>query len=590
MTPQRPTTNRSHAHHRPLKGSHNLPISGSKVVGAVSPRDSLQVTMHLRYRTDGQAVPTHAELAKSPFAKRHRLSAREFADRHGAHADDVARIQAFAHTHNLSVAEVHLAARMVVLSGTVSAVSAALGVALHHYEHAAGKYRSHTGPVYLPSELHDIVDLVTGLDTRPVARPRVRTVQQHSPHADSGVVGFLPTDLATLYNFPADADGTGQTIAILELGGGYESAVLDEYFTTTLKLPQGKIPAVTSVGVASAHNDPNGADMDADGEVYLDIEVIGALAPGAELLVYFGPNQGDGFLRTLAAAVHDETHSNTIISISWGGAEQADDNTRGKFDQLLQEAATTKHITVLTAAGDNGASDARRVYYSGKADPADTLAHVDYPSASPYVLACGGTRLIAPGGTIDSETVWNESMNTDTNWQGQTVQRDSATGGGVSELYPRPDYQAKANVPVSVNTRFVGRGIPDVAAVADPYTGYVVQTEPGQTTVIGGTSAVAPLWAALIARFNQKMGSPLGFLNKALYAIGSGSGFHDITSGDNTNHAGLYSLPNQDTGGQIVVQIGQVQGYTAAKGWDACTGWGSPNGEELFAAIKLHHS
>ncbi len=544
--------------------------------------------MHLRYHPDKQPVPTCAELARIPFAKRRRLSAQEFADRHGAHWDDVAKIRAFVHTHNLSVAEVHLAARMVVLSGTVSAVSAALGVSLHYYEHAAGRYRSHTGPVYLPSELHDIVDLVTGLDTRPVARPRLRTVSKDVPHADSGVRGFLPTDLAKFYNFPTDADGTGQSIAILELGGGYESAVLDEYFTKTLSME--KSPAVTSVSVGGALNDPNGSDADADGEVYLDIEVIGALAPGAELVVYFGSNQGDGFLRALAATIHDDTHSNTIISISWGGAEQADDQTRAKFDQLLNEAATTKRITVLTAAGDNGASDARRVFYSGKVTPADTIAHVDYPSASPFVLACGGTNLVASNGKIDSETVWNESMHTDTTRQGQTVQRDSVTGGGVSELYPRPDFQAQASVPVSVNTGFVGRGVPDVAAVADPYTGYVVQTAAGQTTVIGGTSAVAPLWAALIARFNQKLGSPLGFLNTALYAIGSGGGFHDITSGDNTNQGGAYSIPNQDLGGDIVVTIGQVQGYTAVAGWDACTGWGSPDGVTLFAALQKFHS
>jgi kumamolisin len=162
------------------------------------------------------------------------------------------------------------------------------------------------------------------------------------------------------------------------------------------------------------------------------------------------------------------------------------------------------------------------------------------------VLACGGTRLESSGGKITKEVVWNAGSG------------NGASGGGVSETFPLPAFQAKAGVPVSVNpSKYKGRGVPDVSGDADPATGYQVLVD-GRNAVYGGTSAVAPLWAALLARINEKLGKPIGFVNTALY---SSNALRDITSGNNG-------------------------AYTAAKGWDACTGLGSPNGQQLLTVLS----
>jgi kumamolisin len=206
------------------------------------------------------------------------------------------------------------------------------------------------------------------------------------------------------------------------------------------------------------------------------------------------------------------------------------------MNAALQDAAAMG-VTVTVASGDNGSSDGAK----------DNLLHVDYPSASPFVLACGGTKVQASGSQISREEVWNE-----------TASNEGATGGGVSKLIAVPDYQKSAGVPAHPETHFAGRGVPDVSGDADPTTGYFVRVN-GQNTVIGGTSAVAPLWAGLIALVNQQLGHPVGFINPKLYAI-PGSSFRDITIGNNGS-------------------------YSAGPKWDACTGLGSPDGVALVNAL-----
>ena len=172
--------------------------------------------------------------------------------------------------------------------------------------------------------------------------------------------------------------------------------------------------------------------------------------------------------------------------------------------------------------------------------------HVDFPASSPHVLACGGTDLQSANGTISSETVWNDGA------------QGGATGGGFSGQFPLPSWQASASVkPPSGG----GRGVPDVSGDADPESGYQVLVD-GKSMVIGGTSAVAPLWSGMIALLNEKLGKPLGFLQPALYGLASSTkAFRDITQGSNGS-------------------------FSAAPGWDACTGLGSPSGENLLAALS----
>jgi kumamolisin len=272
----------------------------------------------------------------------------------------------------------------------------------------------------------------------------------------------------------------------------------------------------------------------------LDIEVSGSIAPGTKIVAYFAENTDAGFLNAITTAAHDSTNNPSVISISWGGPESSwTQQAMTSMDSAFQ-AAAAMGVTVCVAAGDDGSTDG----------VTDGLNHVDFPASSPNVLACGGTDLVASGNTITSETVWNELAN-----------NEGATGGGISDVFPLPSYQSSAGVPPSANPGgHVGRGVPDVAGDADPSTGYVTLVD-GQSGVIGGTSAVAPLWAALIALINQSVGKPAGFINPTLYQnAGSAQDFNDITSGSNG-------------------------AYSAGTGWDACSGLGSPRGAQVAAVL-----
>jgi kumamolisin len=376
---------------------------------------------------------------------------------------------------------------------------------------------------------------VLGLDARPQAKVRLRRhVEGVSPKA-AGDTSYTASAVAKLYSFPTAGTGLGQTVAIIELGGGYRASDLSAYFS---KLKISPAPSVTAVGVDGARNLPVGNPNSADGEVLLDIEVVGAVAPKAKIAVYFGPNTDQGFLDAITTAIHDNVRKPSVVSISWGGAESTwTAQALTSYDQAFQDAALLG-VSVCCASGDDGSTD----------NVTDGASHVDFPASSPNVLACGGTRLESTAGKITKEVVWNHGAGS------------GASGGGVSDHFPLPSYQSAAKVPVSVNPpHFKGRGVPDISGDADPATGYQIHVD-GRDAVFGGTSAVAPLWAALIAILNQQLGKPVGFLNTALYSKGA-SGLRDIISG--TNGA-----------------------FSAGAGWDACTGLGSPSGTALLAALK----
>jgi kumamolisin len=351
-------------------------------------------------------------------------------------------------------------------------------------------------------------------------------------------------------------NGAGQTIGIVELGGGYRPEDLETFF-------QGlglQTPTVIPVSVDGGMNSPG---QDADDEVALDIEVIGACAPGARIVVYFAPDAtDDSFLDAITKAVHDTEHGPSVISISWGGSESPNTQVfQQQFDEVLQAAAMLG-ITVCVASGDNGAANDPPRRWDGE-------AHVNFPASSPFALACGGTRLIAKGATISQETVWNQHE-ADLN-QGP-YGSFGAGGGGVSETFPVPGYQSGANVPLSVNPGGKsGRGVPDVTGDGDPASGYNIYFG-GQKVQEGGTSAVAPLWAALIAQINQKLGGRVGFINPQIYALAANSGgFNDIVLGDN----------------KCSFEAFNDVGYAAGPGWDACSGLGSPNGSALSKLLKV---
>jgi len=511
-------------------------MTGAKLIGPADPREKIEVTLFLRRGSKPEAYPNVAALGSLPLKERRHLSREEFAKRHAAYPDDLAKVRRFAEEFGLQVKEEQAARRSVVLTGTVDAFSRAFEVKLDRYEHPTkGSYRGRTGSLTIPSELSSVVEGVFGLDNRPQAKPHFRIRRKAAPllqpHAQQ--MSYTPTQVAQAYDFPAGLDGSGQSIAILELGGGFNTADLDTFFGG-LSLPT---PQVTSIGVDGGSNAPTGDPSGPDGEVELDIEVAGAVAPRAQIGVYFAPNTDQGFLDALTTAIHDTNIKPSVISISWGGPESSwTQQAMNAFDAAAQDAATMG-VTIFVAAGDDGATDG---------DPNGNLT-VDFPASSPHMTGCGGTKLVLSGNTITDERVWNE-----------LGQQEGATGGGVSQVFQLPAWQQNANVPNSPNGQ-PGRGVPDVAGDADPTTGYNVVVD-GPATVIGGTSAVAPLWAGLTTLFNQSLGQPVGFLNPLLYTQGVQAAFYDISAGDNG-------------------------GYNSGPGWDPCTGLGSPDGAKVLAAL-----
>jgi kumamolisin len=526
----------------PIPGSERHARSAAREAGAPDPNERISVSVLLRPRTPLSNLASGKQMAAN-LHQRTYLSREEFATQYGASPDDVAKVEAFAHDHNLTVVEASLPRRTVVLSGTIANLSTAFGVQLVNYEHAEGNFRGRTGPVQVPEELASTVQAVFGFDNRRMANPRSRCFKPIDQAARAaGASGYTPPEIASLYSFPSGTDGTGECIGIFEFGGGYTSNDLNNYF----KQIGVTAPTITAVSVDGTSNQPAPGSDSPDVEVDLDIEMVGGAAPGASIVVYFAPFTEQGWVDVITTAVNDTVHKPSVISISWGFAEGNDIWTSQAIqavDEAFQSAAAIG-ITVCVASGDDGSRD----------EITDGRAHVDFPASSEYVLGCGGTTLEAENNAITSEVVWNDGSN------------GGAGGGGVSDDIALPSFQANAKVPPSVNPgAHVGRGVPDVAGNADPDTGYEVLSD-GQEGTVGGTSAVAPLWAALIARINQQLGKPVGFLNSILYSLPNPSQtLNDITSGNNA--------------------IGGVKGYSAVPGWDACTGWGSPNGTALLTAL-----
>ncbi len=501
-----------------LRGSERTAVPNAIQIGMPDPNGLIDVTIILRRKT------------KLPHHHNQRLTREEFAARYGADPADVAKIEAFAREFNLTIMESDLARRSVRLGGTVTRMNEAFATQIRVFQSDLGVFRGRTGLLYIPTDLEPIVTGVFGLDERPQARARFR---RRRPQAQTS---YTPVQVAQLYNYPVTNGGAGQTVGIIELGGGFSNSDLDTFFSG-LGL---QTPSVTSVSVDGAQNQPVGDPNSADGEVLLDIEVVGSIVPQANIVVYFTDNTDQGFLDAITTAIHDTTHSPSVISISWGGAESTwTSQALTNFDQAFQDAGMLG-VTVCSASGDDGSED----------NVTDGKAHVDFPASSPNVLACGGTTLDSSNGMITKEVVWNDGAG------------NGAGGGGVSEVFPLPSYQDNAGVPVSVNSsHYKGRGVPDVCGDADPNTGYQIYVD-GTSAVFGGTSAVAPLWSGLIALINGQLAKPLGFVNPALYADTPGStAINDIVSGNNG-------------------------AYSAGPGWDACTGLGSPNGADLLNLLS----
>lgn len=517
-----------------LPGSDKKPLPDAHRVGDLHADERIEVTVRVRPRSGADLSQHISALASGRDTSADHLTREQFAEKYGADPKDIGAVEDFARANGLAVVQSSVAQRSVVLAGSVSAMTAAFGVQLSLYDHpVGGAFRGRQGPIYVTPELEPIIEGIFGLDNRPAAKPHLRVqgeLDAIRPLLATPRASFAPNTVGELYDFPKGVDGTGQCVAIIELGGGYRSADLHTYFT---KLGI-KTPKVSSVSVDHGLNQPSGPNS-ADGEVMLDIEVVGAVAPGAKMVVYFAPNTDQGFIDAITTAIHDNVNNPSVVSISWGGPEVSWTQASMQAMDSAFQAAAALGVTVYCASGDNGAND----FPSGPGSQPGN--HADFPASSPHVVGCGGTHITAAGTSITEEVVWNDPGG-------------GSTGGGYSSVFARPAWQASA-------VSNAQRGVPDVSGDASPASGYQVRVD-GQDMVIGGTSAVAPLWAGLTALLNQKRGKPLGFVNPALYALAPASGaLVDITSGNNN-------------------------GFNAAPGWDPCTGLGRPDGARLLASLS----
>jgi kumamolisin len=602
-----------------LAGSERASLPEATDAGTLDTSQRAEVTVVVRRRAE---IP--AEIVEGPTV----LTADELAERYGADPADVDLVRQELSSRGLEVTDVQPATRRIKVAGTLANLASAFGTTLRQVSSpdpaGSGRvtHRYREGALYVPAALAGVVTAVLGLDTRPQARPHFR-----SRAAAAQGTSYTPPQVAEIYQFPAGTTGTGQTIAVIELGGGFSTSDLDTYFGQ-LGIA---VPSISAVSVDGASNAPGSDPTGADVEVALDIDVIGAAAPGAKQLVYFAPNNGDqGFVDAISDAA-SATPAPIAISISWG---QSEDSWTAQGLSAMNAAmsdAAALGITVCAAAGDNGSGDA----------VTDGQPHCDFPASSPYALGCGGTTLIADPatGVISSEVVWNE-----------TASKEGAGGGGISDQFALPSWQATAGVPARATSgsgtggsggsggsgggsggsgggsggsgggsggsgggsggsggsgggsggsgsghhhrhehgggeqhdraepgaepeasggpaaagNAGGRGVPDVAGNADPTTGYQIYSD-GKPQIVGGTSAAAPLWSALISRLAQATGKRFGLIQPLLYAgITPGAdvpGFRDITSGNNG-------------------------AYAAGPGWDACSGLGSPDGTALLTGLQ----
>ncbi|WP_414040128.1 S8 family serine peptidase [Acidithiobacillus sp. M4-SHS-6] len=481
--------------------------------------EPIEVSLYLKPR------PTEAD-ARQPVVDRQAI----LAARAIRHAPDIETIRRFAADHGLSVVEADGRRRRVRLVGSVAAMRRAFGVDLYHYEGAGVVFRAYEGTLHLREDIAPITESVLGLDTRPVAAPRLLQLVG----ADRSAV-HRPNAIGALYGIPTTPTGEGECIALIELAGGYRQSDITAAFAAMGLVP----PTVVAIGVDGASNAPRPASS-ADVEVGLDIQVAGAIAPGARIAVYFTSNTDAGFADAISQAATDTTNAPSVMSISWGAPEsQYSEQARTTLDTALQDAATAG-VTVTVAAGDNLATDGIE----------DGRVHVDFPASSPFVVGCGGTAITVANRVITREIVWNNGTN--------------GTGGGISTVFPVPAFQAQVKLPTNVSTGGAGRGVPDVAADAAPASGYQVTID-GENLAVGGTSAVAPLWAGFFVLVNQARGTPLGLANPVLYATNP-QGFREIVVGNNR-------------------PADSPLGYDAGPGWNACTGLGVMIGAALFRQL-----
>lgn len=529
-----------------LLGSFRQPIQGERLVARFPEQREIEVSVRLRPGRRDKQREANLHLLAQSLASRTRtkpiyLERNEYQERFAASMEDVQLVTKYAKHYNLKKVESCCADRLLTFKGHSGDMERAFGTKLNRYESLLGHYRGRKGDLYLPSDLIRVIHGVFGLDHTPQSKPYAARIENPRP----ATAGTRFEQIRNSYKFPLDFEGKGECIGILEFGGGISPDDYRKYF----KQVGVQAPLIKFKFACGAYNDPN-RNSRADEEVALDTEIAGLAAPQANIVVYFAPNTSRGWIHALSMAVHDTSDNPTVLSISWGATEDWwTEMSRRCLNEILCEAACLG-ITVCVASGDDGCAT----------DPCGRV-RATFPASSPFVMSIGGTtfenRL---GRQYPAEVVWNE--------RGRF-----ASGGGQSDFEPRPKWQRRVKPTAASNTlcrrdpHFRGRLVPDVAGLASRV--YTIYTGAGYVDGMGGTSAATPLWAGLIARLNEKLrpkGRCVGYITPRLYREARFQrAFRDIQQGTND--------PNLATG------------YKADDHWDACTGWGSPNGQALLDVL-----
>lgn len=522
-----------------LPNSHHADADGAALLGPTDPEKQINVTVMVKSKASEKEIDD--TLNKISSGKMKPLSETEFNAKFGADQEAMQRVLKFAQDHHLTAREINDSSGRVLLSGKSKDFSTAFKVDLKDYDdsNGAGPFHAHNKDVSVPRGVGKDIEGVFGLDNRKLAEPHIVFPPKPDPFQPHGLfTGYMPDQVAKAYNFPQESMGAGQNVAIIELGGGLDFKDNAEYY----KSHNYKLPELRVVTVAGAENKTG---SQADGEVALDSQVIGVLAPDAKQTLVFAPNTDQGFVDAIDRAAFPQKGEleNSAISVSWGAPESSwTAEARHSMDLAFKKAAL-KGISIFCASGDSGSKDNSK----------DGKHTTDFPSTDQWVTGTGGTKLLLDNnGHRKAEVAWNDGRLIGL---GKLV----AGGGGISATEAVPDYQAGTKLPPNANgTNQPGRGVPDISGNASMLEGYQIRFG-GHEMPVGGTSAVAPLYAALTMRVNGALGHNIGFINPFIYK--NPEVFHDVTSGNN-------------------------QGYSAGPGWDAVTGLGVIDGQKFLDALK----